>query len=394
MIDLKIKENKDCMGCYACSSICPENCIFMDTDSEGFWYPKIDYDKCIKCGLCVKVCPIINKTEVENNPKAYACNNRDEDTRIKSSSGGIFTLVSEEILRSGGVVFGAGFNDEFDVVHSYTEKIEGIDKYRGSKYVQSKIGYTYKEVKYFLEKERKVLFTGTPCQISGLKAYLGKKYGNLVTMDNICHGVPSPKVWNIYLSYISEEYDLKIKSIDFRSKKYGWKGYTTSIKFQNDINYREHRSRDLYMRAFLKDVCLRPSCYDCKFKGINRESDITLGDFWGIKNIASEMDDDKGTSLIFVNSDVGQSILENIKDEIKYKEVDINQAVSYNTAAIKSVKYNSNRDGFMMEKDFLDFDILVDKYCTDRLKTRMKKKLRLIIKKALIHIKNLKELFI
>lgn len=386
MIDLEIKDKKDCMGCYACSSICPESCISMDSDSEGFWYPKVNYDKCIKCGLCVRVCPIINKITVENNPKAYACNNKDEDVRLESSSGGIFTLAADQVIDSGGVVFGVGFDEEFKVVHTYIENKEELHKFRGSKYVQSKIGNTYEQAKSFLAQGRKVLFTGTPCQIGGLKSYLGKEYENLFCMDNICHGVPSPKVWGRYLSYRSTEAGSEPRRIAFRLKNEGWKLYSVSFLFKNDTEYRETLRTDLYMRAFLKDVCLRPSCYACEFKTLNRESDITLADFWGIQNILPEMDDDKGTSLIFVNSDLGQTMLEKIKDNIRYKEVDIDQAVSYNPSAIKSVDMNPNRDSFFEELDQLDFDKLVKKYCTDKLDVRIKRKVKstiyIVLKKA------------
>lgn len=376
MIDLKIKEKRECMGCYGCFNICPQDCISMESDIEGFWYPEVDYDKCIKCGLCVEVCPIIHKTKVDNIPKAYACNNKDEAVRLKSSSGGVFTLVAEQVLDSGGVVFGVGFNRNFEVVHSYIDKKEEIDCFRGSKYVQSKIGHAYDQVENFLEQGRKVLFTGTPCQISGLKSYLGKEYDNLFCMDNICHGVPSPKVWEKYVSYRKDEAGSSVQRIAFRLKNEGWKLFSVSFLFSNDTEYIKNQKKDLYMRAFLKDICLRPSCYDCKFKTLNRESDITLADFWGIQNVLPEMDDDKGTSLIFINSQEGQTMLDNIKSELEYKEVDINKAVSYNSAAIKSVNMNPNRNVFFQELDYLEFDKLVKKYCTDKLQIRIKRKIR------------------
>lgn len=376
MIDLEIKDKKDCMGCHACSNICPQSCISMDTDSEGFWYPKVNYDKCIKCGLCVKVCPTINKITVENNPKAYGCMNKNETVRLESSSGGIFTLVAEQIIDCDGVVFGVGFDEDFEVVHSYIERKEELNKFRGSKYVQSKIGDTYEEVKDFLKQGREVLFTGTPCQISGLKSYLGKEYDNLFTMDNICHGVPSPKVWDKYISYREKEAGSPPRRIAFRLKNEGWKLYSVSFLFNNDTEYRQTLRKDLYMRAFLKDVCLRPSCYECEFKSLHRQSDITLADFWGIQNILPEIDDDKGTSLIFVNSAVGQTMLDRIKNKIECKEVDIDKAVSYNSAAIKSVAYNPNREDFFGELDQLDFDKLVKKYCTDKLEVRVKRKVK------------------
>ena len=317
----------------------------------------------------------------QNNPKAYACNNKDEAVRLESSSGGIFTLVAEQIIDCDGVVFGVGFDEDFKVVHSYIERKEELNKFRGSKYVQSKVGDTYERAKDFLEQGREVLFTGTPCQIGGLKSYLGKEYDNLFTMDNICHGVPSPKVWDKYIAYRSAEAGSAPRRIAFRLKDEGWKLFSVSFLFNNDTEYRETLRKDLYMRTFLKDVCLRHSCYACEFKTLNRESDITLADFWGIQNILPEMDDDKGTSLIFVNSDKGKTMLEKINNDIVYEEVDIDKAVSYNSAAIKSVPMNLNRDSFFQELDQLEFDKLVNKYCTDKFHIRAKRRI-----KSLIHV--------
>lgn len=379
MIDLKIKEKESCMGCHACSSVCPQGCISMDSDSEGFWYPKVDRGKCIKCELCIKTCPIINKIAVENKPVAYACINKNEEIRLESSSGGIFTLVAEEVINNGGIVFGVGFDKDFNVIHSYVKNKEKLAMFRGSKYVQSRIGDTYSQAKFFLEEGKQVLFTGTPCQISGLKSYLRKDYDNLFCVDNICHGVPSPKVWKKYVYYHEDRVGSPTKRIAFRRKDKGWKQYSVSFRFENGTEYCETLKEDLYMRAFLKDVCLRPSCYACEFKTLSRESDITLADFWGIQKMLPDMDDDKGTSLIFVNSDSGQSMFENIEEKIIYKEVDINQAVSYNSAAIKSVEYNPKRDDFFEDLGMLDFDGLVRKYCTNKLLIRLRRKIKSVV---------------
>lgn len=383
MIDLEIKNKKECMGCHACSNICPKSCISMDYDEEGFWYPNVNYNECIRCGKCIKVCPIINKTKVDNNPKAYACINNDESIRLKSSSGGMFSLVAEQVLDCRGVVFGAGFNEEFKVVHSYIDNMKDIEQFRGSKYVQSNIGDTYSQVKNFLKQERNVLFTGTPCQISGLKSYLGKSYDNLFCIDIVCHGVPSPKVWDKYVDFREKEAGSAPQRISFRIKDKGWKRYSVSFLFKNDTEYTKNLQEDLYMKAFLKNVCLRPSCYACEFKSLHRQSDLTLADFWGIQNVLPEMDDDKGTSLLFVNSGRGQEMLEKIKGKITYEEVDINQAVSFNSAAIKSVEYNPKREDFFSKLDYLEFDELVRKYCTDRLSVRVKRKV-VIVGKAVL----------
>ena len=373
MIDLEIKNDRDCMGCYGCYNICPVQCITMESNNEGFWYPKVDYDKCIKCKKCINVCPIINKAVPDNEPLAYACYNKNENIRLDSSSGGVFTLVANEILKNNGVVFGVQLNQDFNAIHSYTESKEGLEKYRGSKYLQSRVGDTYKEVKGFLDKDRDVLFTGTPCQISGLKSYLGKPYPNLFCMDNICHGVPSPKVWGKYVDFREKKSGSTTQRIAFRLKNEGWKLYSVLFVFTNNTEYRENQKKDLFMRAFLKDICLRPSCYDCEFKSIHRKSDITMADFWGIQNIAPELDDDRGTSLIFVNSDSGENMFDRIKNNMIFKDVNINEAISYNPAAIKSVSCHPKRNEFFNELDILEFDTLVNKYCKDKFTVKIKR---------------------
>ncbi|HHU98045.1 MAG TPA: 4Fe-4S dicluster domain-containing protein [Petrimonas sp.] len=387
MIDRKINNKKDCMGCHACASICPKSCISMESDKEGFLYPNVDYNLCIRCKQCINVCPIINKEEVMNDPVAYSCINNDETIRLDSSSGGIFTLVAENVIDRDGAVFGASFNDQSEVVHVFVETKENLEQLRGSKYVQSKIGNSYKKAKEFLDSGREVLFTGTPCQIAGLKSYLEKLYTNLSTMDIVCHGVPSPDVWHKYVEFRETEAGSLAQRIAFRRKDEGWKRFSVSFLFKNNTEYRQNLRNDLFMRAFLKDVCLRPACYDCKYKGLNRQSDLTLADFWGVQNILPEMDDDKGTSLIFVNSEMGQRLFNEVKDKMLYQEVDINEAVKYNSAAIKSVKYNPKRDGFMAEKESLPFDKLVAKYCNEPLQRRIRNKVRSGIKKILVKTK-------
>ena len=276
---LEIENKEKCSGCHACYSVCPTKAIEMVKDEKGFKYPVIDQPKCVNCHLCEKTCPIINKKIVDNEPKAYSCYNKNNEVRSKSSSGGIFTLIASKILEKNGVVFGASFNNKFMVEHIYVEKEEELYKIRGSKYLQSIIGDSYKQAKKFLEEGRYVLFTGTPCQIEGLLSYLNKDYENLITQDIICHGVPSPKVWNKYLEYREKEDGEIPLEINFRSKENGWKNYNLKFRY-NGHEYKNNQNTDKYMQAFLKNVSLRESCYNCSFKKINRLSDITLADFW------------------------------------------------------------------------------------------------------------------
>jgi coenzyme F420-reducing hydrogenase beta subunit len=380
---IRINDKKDCMGCHACSNICPQRCISMENDSEGFLYPEVDCAKCIKCGLCVKACPVINKTMVDNDPIAYACINTNEKIRLDSSSGGIFTLIAEQIIDEDGVVFGASFDDNLELIHSYVDKKDELSKFRGSKYVQSKIGDTYYQAKVFLRQGRKVLFSGTPCQIAGLKLYLGQSYDNLFCVDIVCHGVPSPKAFKKYIDYIERKFGLKTRRIAFRRKNEGWKRYSIAFTFENGLEHLQTNDKDIYIKAFLKNVCLRPSCYACEFKSLHRQSDMTLADFWGIQKVLPEMDDDKGTSLIFVNSDSGKLMLKNIGSKTICKKVDINYAVKHNSAAVESVGFNSKREKFFNDLDCTPFNQLVNKYCSDSVGVRLNREVKLLIRKIL-----------
>ena len=386
---IKIKKNEECNGCHACSNICPVQCIDMKEDFEGFKYPEVDYDKCIKCNMCTEVCPLIEPQKIEGKKlKAYACFNKDEKIRLESSSGGIFTLLAEEIINSGGVVFGAGWNKDLELEHSFVEKIEELNKFRGSKYLQSKIGSTFNQALEFLEKDRKVLFTGTPCQIGGLKSFLDKKLNknkikNLLCIDFICHGVPSPKVFKKYLEYQEKNNNSKTERIAFRLKNEGWKLYSVSLLFNNNTEYRKQFRNDLYMNAFLTDIDLRPACYNCGFKSKNRISDITMADFWGIQNVLPELDDDKGTSLILVHSELGNRYYSTISANIISEEVDVDESLKYNSAAIKSVKTHPKRKEYFDNLDSITFDELHNKYVKLSFIIRSKKKLRRYIGGAL-----------
>lgn len=364
----------DCVGCFGCINICPiEKCISFEPNKEGFFYPKVNEEKCKKCKKCIKVCPVINKIEINTKPIAYACFNKEEDIREQSTSGGIFTLVATEIINENGVVFGAKFNDSFDVEHDYIDKLEEIRIFRGSKYVQSKIGYTFIEVKKFLDEERTVLFSGTPCQIVGLKSFLGIDYENLICIDIICHGVPSPLVWDKYKNEISK--GKKITDVSFRDKTYGWKDYSFRMDFDDGTRYFEKGAENKYIRGFIGDIYLRNSCYNCNFKSLNRQSDITLADFWGIENINKQMDDGKGTSLIIVNSDKGNKILQKIQYKIKMSKVNLNESIKYNMSAIKSSYKNPKREYFFKNISKYRFDVLIDKTFRDTLSVRLKNKL-------------------
>lgn len=346
---VEIKDLYKCCGCGACEQICPKHCITMARNEEGFLYPQIDHDACIKCGKCDKCCPVIQLNIKENENKnilAHAAKSNNEEVRKNSSSGGLFTEIATYILQNGGVVFGAAFDENFKVIHIGVDNIEYLDRLRGSKYVQSEIGNTYIQAKEYLDAGRIVLFTGTPCQIAGLYNFLSHDYENLYTQDIICHGVPSPLVWEKYIEYREAEAAAKLRRTFFRHKKYGWKKYSVQFEFTNCTEYLQILTEDLYMRSFLRNLSLRPSCYFCAFKTKNRPSDFTLADFWGVWNICPEFDDDKGISLVILHSERARAIFEKIKTNINCQNVDFDEAIKYNSAMIKSVPQNADRANF------------------------------------------------
>lgn len=344
MID--ITDKSKCCGCTACVQRCPKQCIVMHEDKEGFLYPKVDTAKCIDCGLCEKVCPVLNVADDRLPQKVLVAKNKNEQIRKTSSSGGIFTILAEQVINDGGVVFGARFNEEWDVIHSYTETIEGLAAFRGSKYVQSNIGDSYKKAEMFLKGGRKVLFSGTPCQIAGLKRYLRKEYENLLIVECVCHGVPSPKVWKEYLKEVKANCGANsILDVCFRDKSTGWKSYSVSYKCKSKQDLYKLYSAQYYenpfMQAFLADFILRPSCYSCIAKAGSSGADIALADFWGIENVLPEFDDDKGCSLLIDYS--GRAPYEN---GCELFAASYDDAVKYNPAVVRSVNKPLNRDFF------------------------------------------------
>ncbi len=373
-----LEDKKKCSGCHACASICPQNCIQMTADSEGFLYPKVDKEKCNNCHLCEKICPVINTGKVREqiDTKAYAAKNTDEYIRKDSSSGGIFTLLAERILKQNGIVFGAAFNQDFELEHIGVEAVEDLQKLRGSKYVQSKIGNAYLDAKIALEKGRKVLFTGTPCQIGGLKAFLRKDYQNLYTQDLICHGAPSPLAWKRYRDELEEIRNAKIEFVSFRNKEKSWKKYSVVFSFANGTQLVEPFVENAYMKAFLKNLSLRPSCYTCAFKRVERVADITLADFWGIENVLPEMDDDKGTSLVLTHSEKGKLLLDEVYTKLQLRETSVQLALHENSSAILSSVCHPKRDKFFLRINQKSFEKLVRNCTKEKFSIRLKNKIK------------------
>ena len=362
--EFKICDHDQCTGCMACVSVCPKNCIQSKRDKAGFEYPSIDFNKCINCSKCRNICPVANKPKDTNQqPNAFAMQNKDEQVRLESSSGGCFTVIAEHIIDMGGVVFGVGYDSSFNAINKSCTTKADLTELRGSKYVQSNVQNVYTEAEVYLKQGRTVYFTGTPCQIGGLKAYLGQDYGNLYTQDIICHGVPSPNLWNNYVEYREQIAGSKATNVQFRDKSLGWDKYAMLFEFDNQTNYNQRVTDDIYMRCYIMNMAMRKSCAECSFKQVHRQSDFTIADFWGIDKVCPEMNDNKGTSLLLVHSDKGQKLLSDISDRVIIKQVDFELSIGSNPSMIKSVKLPPLYNMFMKDLPKMRVDKLINKYC-------------------------------
>lgn len=357
---INITDKQNCCGCGACVQKCPKQCISFHEDNEGFLYPQVDATICIDCGLCEKVCPMLNPAEARKPLQVLAAINKDEKIRMESSSGGIFTLLAEKIINEGGVVFGARFDEEWQVTIDYTETIEGLAAFRGSKYVQARTGESFKQCEQFLKEGRKVLYTGTPCQISGLKHYLTRDYDNLFTVDIVCHGVPSPIVWDAYLKNkcieIAKDNSLEcltlsnVTRVDFRNKRNGWLKYGIFIETDvfNDSGKRtacfEQKDKNLYLTAYLRNAFLRPSCYNCKAKDGRSLSDITVADFWGVKEEYPKFYDVLGVSCVLLHNSHGSNLYKQVN--AKSLNVELNTFIKHNPTYSKNTQYPERRKKF------------------------------------------------
>lgn len=371
---INILDKQDCCGCSACIQVCPKQCITMLEDKEGFLYPQVNTYDCIDCHLCEKVCPVLHSGKPRKPLNVYAAKNKDEKIRLQSSSGGVFSSLAEAIINAGGVVFGAKFDEEWKVVHGYTETKDEIADFRGSKYVQSWMGDNFSKVKYFLDNGRKVLFSGTPCQVAGLKRFLRKPYENLLTVDFICHGVPSPKVWRMYLKELLENHSVSsnpmskksvsIENISFRDKRLGWKKFSCvfmlSISDENGekktISLSEMFSENTYMKGFLENLYLRPACHHCPVKCLSSGSDITIADFWGMDKVLCDKDDDLGYSVMLLNN-VNASF--KLIAKLDITEIGYEDILRYNSPLEKSAVPDINRNYFFINLDNKSLSLLI-----------------------------------
>lgn len=366
-----------CTGCTACVEICPNKCIKMVEDEHGFFYPIKDSKLCINCGLCKKVCPILNnivKTTSLFKQKVYALESNNEKLVLKSSSGGAFSTIAEAFCKQGDYyIFGARFDENLNVIHDYISNIKDIEIFRKSKYVQSNLRNSYSLVEKFLKDNKKVLFTGTPCQIAGLKSYLGRDYDNLLLVDLVCHGVPSQKIFDMYIQEIEKKYNKKVKFVQFREKVKMKNGRFNSrnikLVFNNDKVIIEDSLKNAYLRGFQNALFYRSSCGKCQFANPNRLSDITIADCWGIQNIYKDIDVHKGISMVVVNTKKGGSLINEFYKKCKLKELDIDFAIKNNAQFSSPAKFHKNRNYFFENFEKIDFSKLVNK-CVKVSKTK------------------------
>lgn len=375
---MEVYKKEECYGCSACIHVCPVQAVDMQLDNNGFFYPEIDENKCVHCGACKGVCPLQNQKVTENNVllEAHAVKNRDESVRNNSSSGGAFYALARCVLQKGGIVYGAVFDDEFRIVHVRGTNTEDIRRMQRAKYVQSDLKNIFELVKRDLLNDKDVLFTGCPCQVDGLKHYLrGCKQEKLISCDLICHGVNSPRVWMDYLSFIKKKDE--ILNINFRNKSKGWRRSYMHIHM-NHKDYIEDANYDSFFQVFFSGVGLRPSCFLCKYANLNRVGDITLGDFWGIEHVDPEMDDNKGVSLVLLNSYKGKELFSKVISDFEEKSIGIEKCMQ---PSLKSSREKPEQyENFWMDYNSrADFSFIRKKYLNGGLKGKIKRVVKMIL---------------
>lgn len=359
-----------CCGCGACADVCPKGAITM-VRRDGFDYPQVDESLCVDCGLCKKVCAFQREKISESNCiAAYACRNADE-VRMKSSSGGIFTALSDRVLESGGAVYGACFDSTMVLRHTKAMTSQQRDAMRGSKYIQSTLAGIYRQVKANLKEGLPVLFTGTPCQVAALKAFLGKEQENLLTVDVICHGVPSPDVWAQFVAYINRKYNGQMTDYAFRNKAVSWRRYSPKVRFADGRQVGENNHTGAFIELFRYDVCMRPSCTGCRFASLHREGDITIGDFWGIENVLPQLDDSKGVSAVMVNSEKGEKAILALEAGLELTPCTQEQIAARQPNLICPSRFSNKAEAFQKDMQTMEFSAILKKYTRVGVKRRV-----------------------
>lgn len=368
---INIQTKQDCCGCNACGDVCAREAITFRTDEEGFWYPEVNKSLCTDCGLCERVCPMLNldkaKSHGQREPRIYGGYHKNIAIRFDSTSGGVFSALANTMYKSGGYVSGAVFNSDWTVSNYISNSKKDLSRLRSSKYVESNAEGLYKEIKRLLIAGEKVLACGSPCQMAALRTYLGKDYDNLVIVDFLCRATNSPKAYRKYLDYLEDIHGGKITYIKAKNKDHGWRSLARKVVFDNGKVYYGEGHDDHYRRGYHLNYFERPSCYDCKFKGVPRIADITLGDFWGIQNIDSSLDGNLGTSMVMVNTDKGHEFFEKVASKLVVKEFQLKDVLPGNEPAITGnhccfEPQNYNRKQMFRDMDTMRFDDLANKY--------------------------------
>lgn len=388
---IQLVPREQCNGCMACYNICPKNTITVSKDNAGFLYPQINYENCISCGKCVKVCTVLHTKKADRfeQPKVMAAYSKDLKIRMESTSGGIFSVLANEFFDNNSFVSGAVYTKSYLVRHIVTDDRNKLPALRSSKYLQSDFGNVPMRIKELLHQGKEILVCGAPCQVMGLYNYLGKDYDNLTTCDFICRGVNSPWVFQEYLKLLEKKYHSKVTKIKFKNKTYGWHFCSTKISFQNKKHYIADRYTDKFMRGYLEsNLFMRESCYSCPYKELPRVSDITLADFWGVENAYPEMDQDLGTSMVMLNSEKGKEIFNKIKGSIVYKEATMANVKKGNPSLFLSPQQNKSSYNFMEELKHVPFEEVWSKYLPDNAK---EKQLKLMLKRNILRIKLLRK---
>lgn len=387
---INITKKEKCTGCSACFDICPTKAISLITDIEGFWYPEVNLELCTDCGLCEKTCAELHINELKqsgttHDPIVYAALHKDDHTRRESTSGGLFSALANKIYEKGGYVGGAVYNDDFYVEHLISNNPADLIRIRGSKHFQSNTTGLFKQTKKLLRNGENVLICAAPCQIASLRLFLGKEYENLTTVDFICLGINSPKIFHKHLESLEHKYGAKTVSVQGKNKDNGWRSLAYKISFENNKVYLREGIKDNFTRGFIgAQINCRPTCYECKYKEFPRISDITLGDFWGIEKVDKTMDDNMGTSAVLLNSNKGIVLFDSIKDQIKSMELSISDVLPGNQALIHSIfKPTINREEFYNDLDKISFDMVVKKYypLENQYMSKIKKGLKFIGKR-------------
>ncbi len=359
---LKSGNKGECSGCTACMNICPKNAIKMIYDEEGFKYPVIDKEKCINCGKCYNICPNIKKDKINSIIQAYGAKHKDVKEQFTSRSGGAFIAISDYILQQNGVVYGAELKEDFTVFHNRATNREERDKFKGSKYIQSDMKNIIEDVKKDLENNKKVLFSGTPCQIAGVKACIKDKYKeNLYTCDIICHGVPSELIFREFLKYIEQANNKQIKKFIFRDKRFGWATHHETFIFSDNTEI----STTYFRNLFYGHHILRPACYTCNYANTHRPADITIADFWGVDEVNPEFWDKNGVSLIIINNDKGQNIFDNIRKDLKTIDCSVEDCTKHTYTLNQPTPITDNRDEFWKDYKREKFDYIINKYASE-----------------------------